>query len=66
MMKDQIINAIFHSRQRFLKHKNILIPIQNMLPKTIVSLIENEIEGIIDTITPQWPNVTVFPKTLLK
>lgn len=42
---------------RFLKHKQILSKIQNILPSKIINFDETQINETIDTILTQWPNV---------
>lgn len=60
---DHYISQLGH---RFLNHKNFLSHILNLLPNTIVSVSDDEIEDTIDTITSQWPNVTDVSENIVK
>lgn len=51
---------------RFLKHKNVLTKIENMLPIKIVSLSDDEVEKTINAITLQWPDIVNIPENMLK
>lgn len=44
--------------KRFLKHKQVLSKIQNIIPKKIVKLNEIEIHDTCDAISAQWPDVS--------
>lgn len=51
---------------RLLKHKNILLKIQNILPKTAVHLNDQEIYESIDVITMQWPDIVHINDIIIK
>lgn len=49
--------SICHLKERFLKHKDVLTKIQNILPNLIVNLSENEINETIDIILAPWSEI---------
>lgn len=51
---------------RFLKHKNILIKIENMLPCKITSLNNDELAKTISIIMSQWPDIVNIPENVFK
>lgn len=57
---------IHHLQERFSKHKNVLSKIQNILPKIIVNLSENEINQSIDIILAQWSKITDVHDSVVK
>lgn len=50
---------IAHMNERFLKHKEILRKIQNVLPNKIQSINESELFDSIDSILLQWPEISM-------
>lgn len=61
-----IDHFIIQLQIRFLKHKNILSTIQNILPKMIVNLNEEAINESIDSVLKQWPEITIVNDNIVK
>lgn len=57
---------ISHLKERFLKHKNVLKKIQNILPKFIIDLDEHELNDTVDVFLAQWPNITDICDSIVK
>lgn len=51
---------------RFLKQKEVLCKIQNIIPNKVIKLNETEIDGTCDVILAQWANVSTAYDTVCK
>lgn len=60
---DHFINQL---ELRFLKHKKMLLNIQNILPNTAINLNEQAINESIDFITMQWPEIITVHDNIVK
>lgn len=60
---DHFINQL---ELRFLKHKNILLSIQNIVPNTAINIDENAVNESIDVIILQWPEIINVNDAIVK
>lgn len=51
---------------RFLKQKEVLCKIQNIIPNKVIKLNKIEIDGTCDVILTQWPNASIAYDTVCK
>lgn len=61
-----IDHFISHINERFLKHKDVLQKIENILPNVIVNLDEGEINKSIESILKQWPIISDVNENIVK
>lgn len=60
---DHVIGQL---NERFLRHKNILAKIENVLPNKIINLNENDLNATIDEFIIQWPIINTTSDNVIK